>query len=405
MQGQIEIIRLLNAVLTNELTAVNQYFLHARMYENWGFSRLGKLIYDESIGEMKHADRLIKRILVPGGAAKSAGSHKLRIGETVAEGPGGGPVGGVERARDARAGIKQCETAGDYISREQLKDNSRRHRGPHRLPGNAAESAPGPRRSELSAERDVAEWEQPQRYGLNGGGAESPLLTPISASSPVRRKERSRPARDCSRRRRTRMDLLDEVGDKLEDTLNAEGRHPAHVTLGIVVCIGVVAATALLASRAEPGEFQRSVEKHSDAERGVLSQIWPTLFSLTTLAAVRIWNAPHSPARTRALALWGLGQVFHGAWLMISPRRRALQVAGRRDHRRPDRGLRAAGAPRGSQGRRHGRAHGGHGHRQPLHRRTLAPDKARPGGGGGTHGAALSLVPPPQRSPGGKTSS
>ena len=124
------------------------------------------------------------------------------------------------------------------------------------------------------------------------------------------------------------MDLLDEVGDKLEDTLNAEGRHPAHVTLGIVVCIGVVAATALLASRAEPGEFQRSVEKHSDAERGVLSQIWPTLFSLTTLAAVRIWNAPHSPARTRALALWGLGQVFHGAWLMISPRRRALQVAG-----------------------------------------------------------------------------
>jgi hypothetical protein len=97
------------------------------------------------------------------------------------------------------------------------------------------------------------------------------------------------------------MDLLDEVGDKLEDTLNAEGRHPAHVTLGIVVCIGVVAATAILASRAEPGEFQRSVEKHSDTERGVLSQVWPTLFSLTDAgrrsASGTPPTAPRGPAR------------------------------------------------------------------------------------------------------------
>ena len=122
MQGDKAIVRLLNQVLTNELTAVNQYYLHARMYENWGFAKLGKITYEESIGEMKHADKLIKRILFLEGLPNLQDLHKLRIGESVGEGLAADlevEAGGRTLLVD---GVKQCELAQDYVSRQILRE-------------------------------------------------------------------------------------------------------------------------------------------------------------------------------------------------------------------------------------------------------------------------------------------
>src|SRR5215470_13544591 len=94
MKGDKQVIQHLNRQLTRELTAINQYFLHARMYRQWGFKRLGEREYDESIEEMKHADRLIERIL------------ELERGSQVT----------------LKEGIALCESLKDYVSREILED-------------------------------------------------------------------------------------------------------------------------------------------------------------------------------------------------------------------------------------------------------------------------------------------
>ena len=122
MQGDRAIILRLNQVLTNELTSVNQYFLHARMLDNWGFRRLGHIVYEESIGEMKHADKLIKRILFLDGLPNLQDLHKLAVGETVLEALSADLALELAGRATLVEGVAQCETAADYVSREVLVD-------------------------------------------------------------------------------------------------------------------------------------------------------------------------------------------------------------------------------------------------------------------------------------------
>jgi bacterioferritin len=118
MKGDPNIIRLLNAQLTNELTAINQYFLHARMYRHWGFGKLAKKEYDESIGEMKHADKLIDRILMLDGLPNLQALHKLLIGESTQEMLECDLK--LERAAQVtvKEGIAAAEAAADYVTRD-----------------------------------------------------------------------------------------------------------------------------------------------------------------------------------------------------------------------------------------------------------------------------------------------
>lgn len=121
MKGQKDIIERLNVILTNELTAVNQYFLHARMYDNWGLKKLGRKTYEESIGEMKHADQLVKRILFLEGLPNLQDLHKLAIGENVPESLQCDLKLEKRGREDLLGAIATCEKSRDYISRDLLR--------------------------------------------------------------------------------------------------------------------------------------------------------------------------------------------------------------------------------------------------------------------------------------------
>jgi bacterioferritin len=122
MKGDAKVIEYLNAQLKNELTAINQYFLHYRVLKHWGLDKLAKKEYEESIGEMKHADRLMDRILMLDGLPNLQDLGKLLVGEDVVE------ILNCDLKLESAAqstikdGIAHCESVRDYVSRDLLQD-------------------------------------------------------------------------------------------------------------------------------------------------------------------------------------------------------------------------------------------------------------------------------------------
>ncbi|WP_218242871.1 bacterioferritin [Comamonas fluminis] len=121
MKGDAQVISWLQAQLKNELTAINQYFLHYRMYKHWGFDKLAKKEYEESIGEMKHADWLMDRIFMLDGLPNLQDLGKLQIGEDVPEALASDLRLEQAAQQTIKDGIAHCESVRDYVSRDLLQ--------------------------------------------------------------------------------------------------------------------------------------------------------------------------------------------------------------------------------------------------------------------------------------------
>ena len=130
MKGDKEVIRHFNTVLTNELTAINQYFLHSKMFKDWGYEKLGSKEHEESVDEMKHADSIIERILFLDGIPNVQDMHKIMIGEEPVECLKCDLAIETKAIPELKKAIEHCEKVSDFVSRNifrQILDSEEDH--------------------------------------------------------------------------------------------------------------------------------------------------------------------------------------------------------------------------------------------------------------------------------------
>lgn len=130
------------------------------------------------------------------------------------------------------------------------------------------------------------------------------------------------------------MQLTEKIHEEVDEALNSEGRSLAHILTGATICLAAVGVSTLVAAYRTPGGVNPKVERQYDQldepavapPKKAISVLWPALFSVTTLAALRIWNAPPSRERTKALWMWAGLQALNTAWMALGPKRRTEQL-------------------------------------------------------------------------------